>query len=555
MPHTLSIAGWTSCVFGWMVVEQKIPLRAYVWIKRTTKPGIFFGTYAYFDTTLKLFREKCSDEFETPSKSFFEKLQELYPNFNWEISFLSEIPNRTVDAFAFLAVVALESETRGCNLSTISANLKTEELYTDPLIQWWIEKAWKLRIDFNEYTRGVSSMSSVYGAISNEWGFLVHKSNDLIPLPSRQDIRNSKKSERSFTWTNAIELTASKSENSPFEMILLDMGRQKGWYWHGELIKTAEWSKYGSELASLFPKPGEKHSLENITRSFVASSEFLTENFLGNLVDSIDGKCTEDDLFWSLHKGQEVLWYLLWKKNFENIQTDKRIRTAIESAIRWTISGADDNKTVVFRYGASIDMNYVILLPKGTEIPHTGILEEALKKEWIHNSAVIYCSSVDWKEHHGINEMSVQGIFWNEWIEVLEVFDMNENKMNYIIWTGKDFQESIEGIVIDLDYGKVFAKGIQATSKDLPSQQFLSELFRRMADSNGSKIPNDALPSSTYSLSKNEMVSKILAPFRRYRQHLFEQDVIWNVEWNESRFRIGITVSWDSPILAYRRRK
>ncbi len=71
-------------------------------------------------------------------------------------------------------------------------------------------------------------------------------------------------------------------------------------------------------------------------------------------------------------------------------------------------------------------------------------------------------------------------------------------------------------ILFDSISKKVYFNGRRLTSKEIPSQNAASDLFEMLIERIGSEIPNRALPASSYSQNKNEMVSKIISPLMKF---------------------------------------
>lgn len=545
MPHTITLLWGTACALWGTAFEQKIPLNCFFSIKKIKEKGIKFGKYIRYNWNG--FENIWFDRFETPGNSFLRALEKLYPHGGYEICILNELSSKTPDIVSFLAIIALEFEENE-NFSLINLSSEIQRIYESKIIRELVKKAESIRIEYNETTKWLSSMSSIFCWLSKWNGWIIHQADICLPLPRKDEAAIFSQSEsRKFRWTKA-KTVLSGMEDLPFEIIILhpkSIEKNSHWYW--EMANSIIWADSVSseiDLAMFATSWSARgwNTVENSMKTILSCCEMLTLNAISGLKRYNEGKIVDSEQFWLFEKAHEWSKYILWKSNFENHSNELKriseIHDAIKAKTRWNF--------LVFRTGNSIDMNYVILLSK--KIPHIEISEV---------SRSIEEKLAEWYDF--ILSTPKDGIWWTDFWRI-DIVDLVQDKTLDIIrikrisWGGwkinqmwsEEFWRINKGITADIQAWKIYVDWRRVTSKEIPSQHFSTEILFRIL--NERVVSSKKLPHSTYSTSKNEMISKILMPLKRLSKSSTWTDIEWSIDWTEAEFQIKILNPGDLDI-------
>lgn len=538
-PHSISILWWTACALGWFVLEQKIPLHCYLSLKKTDFGAITFGKYIRYNVDCKRFEELSFNKFETPGDTFLQALQKAYPDASYELSILNESSNRTPDTITFLSVIWLERHE--CNdFSMEKFSIEKEMPYESKHVRELIRKTEMIRLEYNESTLGLSSMSSIYCALHN-WSYaIIHRAETQLPLPRKDEIINfSQSGKRRFLGTK-LENLAWGVWRLPFEIIIAaPRTTEKNSHWYWELANNVLWAEgISSEIdyATLasWDSLSKKSSLKEGIEMIVDCSNMLNLNAINSIRKYSEWKIVESELFWSLNKAHEGSKYLLGKSNYENARIEAELNWILQRSVR----KFTDWNYAIFRTGSSIDMNYVILLSRKIPFEAMNSMTMGLEEEIGQHFNIVYSSINDKCSDLEIRTLRTNELVGGNWWEYIEITRLWVQNKQYSSSSMSDFLSYTQGIVIDSDTWKIYANWTRATSKDIPSQQFTAEIFVRLAKD--WCVRSKKLPHSTYSTSKNETISKILSPFRRFHKQNTGNEIEWHVDWTENDFQIKL---------------
>lgn len=101
---------------------------------------------------------------------------------------------------------------------------------------------------------------------------------------------------------------------------------------------------------------------------------------------------------------------------------------------------------------------------------------------------------------------------------------LSKNGTSFRIGNPAELREMLEntlrdgargGLFIDRIEGRISLDGKKLTSKEIKSQSATIELLERVLSEPGNECRMEELPHSSYARSKNEMASKIVAPFNQ----------------------------------------
>lgn len=539
IPHTISLLWWTSCVIWWLVVERKIPLNCFISIRKTKLWKITFGKYFRYNPAKESFEQLENGRFGYPGNTFTRTLQNLYPGASYELSVLNEIPGKTTDAISFLSILALENfESWEFNMEMFLNEI--ERPYESEFIRKLIRKSELLRLDFDEETKGLSSMASIYCAICKGSNSIIHRAEALLPLPGKNGAKQfSQSDQRNFSSTSFYEILWGNWE-MPFEILMVrPIKTEKNSHWYWELENTVLWAQEISEIECLKSDllkswSSWMFSLKSGIEKITACSDVLTLSAIHSIRKHYEWKIIESELFWMMRKAHEGLRYLLWKSNLENSSDENILYGAIDRGIRKHTNG----EYLIYRTGNSIDMNYVILLSKKISQEEVLNLCHWLKAELTGYANILFSSILDRSDDCSVWTVDFKELAWSpkgEWISIQIIW---RDWYKYLKKWFLEFVSEYDWIVMDIDLWKIYANGNRATSKEFASQQFTSEILFRLTKEG--KVRSTDLLRSTYSTSRNEILSKILIPLKRYLSTHAWVDIEWLIDWTESDFQFEI---------------
>ncbi len=109
-----------------------------------------------------------------------------------------------------------------------------------------------------------------------------------------------------------------------------------------------------------------------------------------------------------------------------------------------------------------------------------------------------------------------------------------------------------DGVMLDNVHKKVYLYGKKVTHKELRSQSATVEILDVLIDHVGEHVHNSQFPASSYSKNKNEMLGKIILPFKTLMKKEFDCDIQMSCTGSIYDFHVTLSVA---PSILYRMRR
>ena len=148
-----------------------------------------------------------------------------------------------------------------------------------------------------------------------------------------------------------------------------------------------------------------------------------------------------------------------------------------------------------------------------------------LRSEW-HIAFLDYAS---WRDGY-----SSKGVYLEQYIgkDIYSPYT-KEGNVQFTDTLGKSYFGDYESIVnnekdcilLDTIGGRVYISGKKLTSKDIHSQATTIDIMKILIQNMGKEISNSLLPASSYSHNKNEIMGKIVTPFRKLTKTYFWKEL------------------------------
>lgn len=108
-----------------------------------------------------------------------------------------------------------------------------------------------------------------------------------------------------------------------------------------------------------------------------------------------------------------------------------------------------------------------------------------------------------------------------------------DTKWVSVIWDHKELLDNFKNhLIMDTISKKIYYNWEKFTSKELVSQSFTTELFEHLIRNFKKDVYNYQLPSSSYSKSKSELISKILIPLDKLMVETFWKKIDIICKWS-----------------------
>lgn len=502
-PGGAILAGAFSHQFGGVGLHQKIPLRNYMGVKITDKPGITYkhlGTYDIFADCFITLNDlpELNDKF----KYLKERLKRSGFKQGLEIGILNELPRRC-----------------GLNNPGVqSANLATIYMLVTGIID---EKDLKSfikgdnKIDNQKQKRikkivkefhsiWIGPNNSGFGAIScfvKSFSPVVFQANRIIKATSLSNL---------FNFPDKNEF--------PYDVVIIGTSDRK----------DIDFSlrKYDEISVPLKINKREINSFER--RGFVVpqkSKKDINDFILNKYRESINASALNCTF---------LLGKMIDEPDFEKLDS---CFTAFNDAFSTIclVSNEFKRKNKVANYlqsffyekcpdlkyalATSIANNIVILFPREHFRGKLPELKKYLEEKIDFEITYPYISWIDnfEEEAERIEQWRKKKIYSDILPKdslVIKIMEKTSDKVVTKSISSKERLIKILDICFDLDENKVFCRGEKMNSKDLPSSSATIELFNAIIKNQGSCVKNKKLSHLSYFNDRNELQSKIISPLK-----------------------------------------
>jgi len=484
-------------------IQQKLPTRLYLWISPSAEPGIHFKDFFHYSFHHDAFEVQSFEECYQGKvgQRMMESFQYWLDQLDWfdglNISVLWEFRRGNGSWYTtslcllyalFIHIIQSDLDPQRLKQSEL---LKVRELALkiDTAIyypktgthEWW----------FSPY---VSLVDSDFPLVYNgpclfkknkflvDWRTLQNSSVDLKDIVSESELW--------YLW---------------FEYVVLDGG---GLYFSDHVRKRYESLFVYNEkpfLQTLF----KELTNPKMNKSFVEVQEYHNQKSLYILM-------------WYLHdQSEENLWKMLgafrnqWSI-YQSKQSWKDFNATLVSSFKdlaWS-----NQKIGVMPINCTDGQWRTFCIAKTGVLRKVlpSILEEVNQKLDI-DARVVYSSRRDWSSYTWANiDQFLSSKKYSKYIRKWTVVysDMQWNKS--IMTMGQAMSLSEDGFLLDGVSKKIWYNGEKLTSKDLVSQSTTVEVMLMLFKHINKDISNKTLERSSYARNKNEMLSKVVLPFKKY---------------------------------------
>jgi hypothetical protein len=143
-----------------------------------------------------------------------------------------------------------------------------------------------------------------------------------------------------------------------------------------------------------------------------------------------------------------------------------------------------------------------------------------------------YCSWADWYSQDWISlNQDLSKNIYSDFVKSGSVL-YKDNKWNSYIDDYDNIIKKEKWILIDVVGKKIYINWKELNSKYLHSKSTTIEILEHLVVNHGEKLNNSDLPASSYSKQRNQMVGKIILPFKEMVKELFDRDLKLECTWN-----------------------
>ncbi|MDD2487154.1 MAG: hypothetical protein PHS92_02200 [Candidatus Gracilibacteria bacterium] len=543
LPVSIAISGGTSCVFGGIILSQVIPHRVYVGIKRNNTGKYRFRSFLKYDFYINDFTEVIGDEFYNPGKIFFDALVSEYGDVGIDIMVLSEFDGKNSELIigGILFGLKLFNETFNEKAILDWKSRYLPSLLSDKGFSDFLDTILFLRCQYNDMTIGSSSLSTTLCGIIDTKYPILHMQEKFVNTriknkdsksDKQENIKHKKVSYISYRLDELIDV--SSIQTLPYDTLVLSIGDFKNSNWFNSI---SNWNNSSNDLKETFLAKSE---LKDISGKFYLDSYDINENLDKSIdvissygmnvakafLDTFEGKEKFDYLAYFLKRHSEIINSLLGKMNIVSYEIYNKNMIILSNILKIFYPGIEEKDFFIYVSGPSVDMKYVILISSHLPKFNAEKFNEELTKNFGETSSMIFSSKHDTNSNEGIViEQNLFSGFKNS----------NYNSNNFIMvsynsFTSFDSYENLlekgsDGIIFDIVNKKILIKGRKINSTELLSQNATIEIFMKLLDNLNVDLSNSEFSKSAYTSSKNEMISKIIIPFKRLIKSEFSKDI------------------------------
>ncbi|MBT5337786.1 hypothetical protein HN858_02195 [Candidatus Falkowbacteria bacterium] len=229
----------------------------------------------------------------------------------------------------------------------------------------------------------------------------------------------------------------------------------------------------------------------------------------------------------------------------------KNLQTILDK-IKRRASEVDEKVGLRPLYWGKMDGNIFAFSPLHRFREQSFKLVEEIRRDHNENVQIDFCSWRDGWGSDGVRlEQYIKKDIYSEFLDKnslkLEVWD-NKDEVNSIV-SMNELDKADFDLLLDKIDGKLYIKGKNYSSKELPSQKATIELVEFLLQNVGQPVTNKQLSESGYSKYRNELQGKIVTPLSKLLKEKTGKDLglkvtgkLMNffIEFNPKNLKIGI---------------
>ena len=529
LPYVISIFWWTACVFGWPVINQSIPQRAYIGLKKNKiETWIQIISYKRINYKTKQLEQVKNDPFYAPDNCFIEQINILLPDAHADISIITEFEGKNADLISGWMILWLDILYEKIDKEMIQLLKKSncEIFHQDEYVKSLLKNTLLLRMNYNKSTVGWSSLDTFVGLIDSDLPVMHIQEKDLYSIDNetvgkKEIFEKIKDSEVLYITKRTEELSNVEfNKELPFDIMMFGLWDYRNIWWYQTFLNWWENSKWMKELLrsdnskisdSFFLEiSGKNHLLHKSIEVISAYIFHVTKVFM----DTFSAKEKVSTLFFYLRRNIELINTLLGKYNLSSYEWEDSDTFSLESLLKTLYPDIRRDDYFIYTTGSSIDLKYVVLIQKSLSTFPEEYINLELQKKFNKAVSLIYSSKNDGfaKEWLKIEQFLSNEIYSKNGGEK-RIILANQNG-SIILCSNQEeaFVKSKLWILLDTINKKIFINGEKLNSKDLLSQNATVDVLSLLLENLWKEIESSSLPRSGYSKNKNEMVWKIIIP-------------------------------------------
>lgn len=562
MPFNMDWSGFTySLKYDWVLVEQKIPLRIYIWISASTNVWtILFRNITTYDFNCDSFESK--DIIETTNvDSYFAQLSTLIRNkLGFEdawivIKVLAEMPAKMNLAFyAYISFLSLTGSLYFYSCISGDQILSASKDNIDKI--YYTTEIWSIMREFTLFTKKVSG-TFFYPTIANSFFTWSYQTIWFRNTLKNYDKLDEERLQFSLLKTEYLQwtwwLTESKLVHYDFSF---DLAIIYSWM-------PLQSNKYNLDINCIHGYKTMRDDIQNKFFEYKKLHQIGSSNFEWFFLQETT------DVDWMLSKLSWIInfevWYALMSLSINRfkesalgdlIASINKI-TPLFKIFHWYKNKYLDLLDSLFSY-FNDQWNNVWILPFDIGrlwwvFSLVSPLESYRKKIYKFISdysndypdsqmCVIYESRKDWYEYDGIKiEQDIRNWAYSDFIErgncIIQHYDWSTQLLDH----SQVPLQTYDDIIVDTIYHKIYVCWQVLTSKDLHSQTATSEILEIVLQYPDSDVHNAKLPRSAYSKNKNDMTAKITIPLVKLVEKYCNKDLLFTANGSLSNFTIRIS--------------
>lgn len=552
---------WTgehSVLYGHLGINQKIPLRAYVGLEPTNTKKISIGNLLEYVPEEKKYIEYTQDD------TIREKLLSIISNLHKsrtrgvKIHVITEIPRSTglnsSGAFSSALIIALElnydkitpKHIQNWELVPLEKLTKLEKYRFRHIFK----KAWKVECIFHgDIASGSTVLAPMISgnyplvylppnmskameeknilwkdkyAFVDKLNFEAYRLNELFDVPPLP------------IWPIDVALIYSGDTRSTASAIMSTFHRKNELIKVEKELKKVSKNKSGHFKNALLPQNMSKqHKNDNFFNIYLNNLQTISAEVLLSLKELfVEGSSPEtlNKFFIALKKNNELLKYIVPTSKTINIICNEFEKE--EAGYKITGGGGKGDVLIAlpFRY-----LEFRI--------------ESLLKSISQKTGEIIYLDYASWidkEEHNSIKieqdlKNSINSKYISEGAVQIKTMPSEDLVVSSLI-TKEEFaktKKSME-LLLDKTNGKIYIKGKEISSKNLPSTKMTINVLRILLDKLGKEVKNTSFGQKSYFVDRNELQSKIISPLNKVLKKKIKKELPIEIHGSLDEFSIKL---------------
>lgn len=573
-PRSVTWIGEHAVRVGGLSMRQSIPIRTYVGIAPTAASRIRIASQVTYDPFLNQFRQDTlpSEEYHKPIERqlprFLKEVGGYEGNFGFDVHILTELPfERAIGAVGSFFV------------PLFSALLLHKEILSLKQIKLWaaspvadLQKNKETK--FDEILRLIwkwEGLIYMTPSAANPFSALLPSSTPVLFASKRPPETGSERAQQErmahgLNWVDQARWYGARTT----ELFKQHVGWPLPFDW-GLLSASEAWSLRDT----VFSIVGLNEELQRTARSMKKICSSLFENFAPDDLPDFLRICRQDDisqiwqqyigglhllsfqallrfkkiiergpsraeteaLFDIINKVQAMLYLLNFSsRTLENVA--HRFRTLVSQRSSGVEIGIKLNST-------SRKGNLLFAMPSSVARIWIPEIVEELQDKIDKKITLDYASWIDGYEEGGglkVEQFLAQGVYSDfVRLESLKMTRWTRNgEVKNSLVEQADLKKDRFDIFLDLPHGKLFVKGKECSSQEIPSQKSAVTILDALLTAEGHRLHNKMLPESSYAKYRNEFQGKIVGPLVALVKKRLKRELPLKVEGTLTDFIVSL---------------